>query len=81
MTIDDIAKLAGVSRSTVSRVINQQIAAEKTKEKVLRIIEENEYYPNSYAQYLGRKTKTKIPRRAKKSGSAPTKHIKKALKK
>ena len=77
MTIRDIARLAGVSKSTVSRIINNQPAGNKTKAKVLRIIEEYEYYPNSYAQYLGRKTKTKILRRNRKNGTVPVKIEKK----
>ena len=55
MTIGDIARLARVSTSTVSRVINNECAGEKTRQIVLRIIKKYEYYPNSYAQYLGRK--------------------------
>ena len=51
-----IAQLAGVSRSTVSRVINNypDISPE-TKEKVLKVIEENGYYPNLSAQKLAGK--------------------------
>ncbi len=54
VTIDDIARLAGVSVSSVSRVINN-VAGWKTREKVLKIIEKYDYYPNSFAQYLARK--------------------------
>lgn len=51
-----IAKLAGVSRSTVSKVINNYSDVSKdTKEKVLKIIEEYEYYPNLSAQKLAGK--------------------------
>jgi len=60
MTIRDIAKLAGVSTSTVSRVINNGNVGKKTKQKVLKIIEKYDYYPNTYAQYLGRRNKAKI---------------------
>ena len=51
-----IAQLAGVSRSTVSRVINNypDISPE-TKEKVLKVIEENGYYPNLSAKKLAGK--------------------------
>jgi len=55
-----IAKLAGVSRSTVSRVINNysDISGE-TREKVLEAIRQNNYYPNIAAQSLaGKKKKT-----------------------
>lgn len=51
-----IAELAGVSRSTVSRVLNNypDISPE-TREKVLKIIKEQEYYPNVSAQKLAGK--------------------------
>nr|MBQ4458223.1 substrate-binding domain-containing protein [Clostridia bacterium] len=54
MTIKDIAIAAGVSPSTVSKVINQKddnINAE-TRRRVLRVIEENNYIP--YAGVRGR---------------------------
>ncbi len=60
MTIKDIAKIAGVSTSTVSRVINKENVGIRTKQKVLRVIEKYEYYPNTYAQYLGRRKNAKI---------------------
>lgn len=60
MTIRDIAELAGVSTSTVSRVINNENVGKKTKQKVLKIIEKYDYYPNTYAQYLGRRNNAKI---------------------
>lgn len=48
-----IAKLAGVSRSTVSRVINNYPDISKvTRDKVLKIIEDNNYVPNLSAQKL-----------------------------
>lgn len=56
----EIARLAGVSRSTVSRVINKYPnVPEKTREKVMKIIKQYNYYPNISAQVLaGKKTKT-----------------------
>lgn len=60
MTIKDIARIAGVSITTVSRVINKEKVGIKNKEKVLSIIEKYEYYPNAYAQYLGRRNNAKI---------------------
>ena len=56
----EIAKIAGVSRSTVSRVINgYSNVPEKTRKKVMRVIEENDYYPLLSGQLLvGKKTKT-----------------------
>ncbi len=56
----EIARLAGVSRSTVSRVINNYSnVPPETREKVLRIIEQYHYVPNASAQVLaGKKTRT-----------------------
>jgi len=60
MRSEDIAKLAGVSRSTVSRVINNYPnVPETTKAKVLRVIEQYQYEPNSFARALaGKRTDT-----------------------
>ena len=53
MKSSEIAKLAGVSRSTVSRVINNYSnVPEKTREKVLRIIKEYDYVPHASARML-----------------------------
>ena len=53
LTINDIAKLAGVSHSTVSRVLNgHPDVNEKTKQKILAIIKEHNYVPNSSARNL-----------------------------
>ncbi|ACL69178.1 LacI family DNA-binding transcriptional regulator [Halothermothrix orenii] len=52
-TIKDIAKIAGVSTATVSRVINNYPdVSEKTKKKILKIMKENNYRPNSVARSL-----------------------------
>ncbi len=49
----EIAKLAGVSRSTVSRVINNYPnVPEATRERVMRIIKENHYYPQLSGKML-----------------------------
>lgn len=54
MNIYDISKKAGVSIATVSRVINgNSNVSEKTKEKVLRVIEDCGYTPNAFARGLG----------------------------
>jgi LacI family transcriptional regulator len=56
LNIDDIAKLAGVSRTTVSRVLNNDpVVSKKTKEKVLKVIKEKHYVPNAAARTLVRK--------------------------
>lgn len=54
VNMDTIAKKAGVSKTTVSRIINGNIdyVNEATKEKVLRIIKELNYKPNSLARSL-----------------------------
>jgi len=56
----EIAKIAGVSRSTVSRVINgYPNVPQKTKEKVLEVIKKYNYRPNYSARVLsGKKTNT-----------------------
>lgn len=54
MNIYDIAKLAGVSIATVSRVVNDSPkVSEQTKEKVRRIMADNDYTPNVFARGLG----------------------------
>ena len=51
--IRDIARLAGVGVSTVSRVINNHPdVSEETRQKILRIIEDSGYIPNSSARNL-----------------------------
>ena len=53
ITVKDVAERAGVSPSTVSRVIsNHPKISEKTKTKVLKIMEELGYYPNAIARSL-----------------------------
>ena len=53
MTIDDIAKKAGVSTATVSRVLNNSSSVTpKTRQKVQRVIEECGYIPNALARSL-----------------------------
>lgn len=60
MKSEEIAKLAGVSRSTVSRVTNNypNVPA-ATREKVMKIINEHNYVPNTFARTLaGKKSNT-----------------------
>lgn len=52
-TIDDIARLAGVSRTTVSRVLNHKPDVDPaTRERILRIIEEQNFVPSTTASGL-----------------------------
>ena len=61
LSIRDIAKLSGVSVSTVSRVLNNNGRySEATKEKVLKIAKENGYRPNSLARNLRKQASTFI---------------------
>lgn len=61
MKSEDIAKLAGVSRSTVSRVINNYPnVPDATRQKVTRVIEEMGYEPNTSAQILAGKANNTI---------------------
>lgn len=54
MNIYDIAKLSGVSIATVSRVVNDSPkVSDSTKEKVRKVMEENNYTPNIFARGLG----------------------------
>lgn len=57
MNIYDIADKAGVSIATVSRVLNgSPNVSAKTKEKILRVIDEEGYTPNVFARGLGLNT-------------------------
>lgn len=52
-TIEDVANLAGVSRQTVSRVLNDRnLVAEETRARVLTAIEALDYRPNASARSL-----------------------------
>lgn len=59
-TLSTIAELAGVSKSTVSRVLSDHPRiSQKTKDRVYEIIEELGYHPNEVARSLANKsTKT-----------------------
>lgn len=51
-TLDDLARLSGVSRATVSRVINGGPVSEQTRLKVLEVLESHQYRPNLAARSL-----------------------------
>jgi len=54
--LDEIARLAGVSRTTASYVINgkakQYRVSDKTVEKVMAVVREHNYHPNAVAAGL-----------------------------
>lgn len=57
MTLKELAKLANVSVSTVSRVINNndtRSASQETREKIWQLVRETNYIPNATAQNLKR---------------------------
>jgi LacI family transcriptional regulator len=55
-TIYEIAKLAGVSPTTVSKVINNYPdVSDKTRAKIKKILDEENFLPNSQAQFLSTK--------------------------
>ncbi|ARI78086.1 LacI family DNA-binding transcriptional regulator [Halobacillus mangrovi] len=52
-TIEDVAKLAGLSRTTVSRVINDQpYVTEEKKQRIIQAMNDLGYVPNSSARRL-----------------------------
>ena len=52
MNINEIARLAGVSRATVSRYLNNGYVSSEKKEVIRKVIEETGYQPSSQAQTL-----------------------------
>ncbi|MBO5501473.1 MAG: LacI family DNA-binding transcriptional regulator, partial [Clostridia bacterium] len=57
MNIYDISEKAGVSIATVSRVLNDSPhVSQKTREKVLAVINDCDYVPNAFARGLGLNT-------------------------
>lgn len=60
LTIKEIAEMASVSRSTVSRVLNESgYVSEDARKRVLQVIEKTGYVPSQHAQSL-RTKKTKV---------------------
>src|SRR3954465_652960 len=57
LTIRDIARLAGVSAATVSRVVNRDARVSTAKRgAVMAVIEQVHYQPSAVAQWLARGT-------------------------
>lgn len=60
VTINDIAKLAGVSRTTVSRFLNESgYVGEEAKQKIKQVIDDTGYRPSEQAKSL-RLKRTKV---------------------
>lgn len=61
ITINDVARAAGVSKGTVDRVLhNRGEVSVKSKEKVLKVIEDLGFKPNVYASMLASRKERKI---------------------
>ena len=61
MTIYDIARIAGVSASTVSRVVNNKPGIkEETRKQILALLEQYDYSPNETARGLVNKASRMI---------------------
>lgn len=60
ITIIDIAKQAGVAKSTVSRYLNGGSVSKKTRAKIDEIIQNNHFKPNAFAQSLKQQTSRTI---------------------
>lgn len=61
MDIRDIATLSGYSVGTVSRVLNgHPNVSDRARERILAVIRDVDYEPNSNARYLKMQTKTSI---------------------
>ena len=52
MNINEIAALAGVSRATVSRYLNNGYVSAEKREQIRKVIEETGYQPSAQAQML-----------------------------
>lgn len=52
MNITKIAQLCGVSKTTVSRFLNNGYVSKENKEKIQKVIDETGYVPSSYAKQL-----------------------------
>ena len=52
-TLKDVARLSGVTVTTISRMLNNRVnVSEKTRAKILAAMEELDYHPNELAQSL-----------------------------
>ena len=56
MTMADVADLAGVTKSTVSRYFNGGYVKQATRKKIQKVIEEHNYEPNTFARLKAKKS-------------------------
>src|SRR5690349_1982934 len=61
-TLADVARRAGVSQATASRIINgsNKLVTDELRARVLRAVEELQYVPNAHAQLLARAQRTAV---------------------
>src|ERR1700754_2208007 len=61
-TLADVARRAGVSAATVSRIVDgsPKIVSAERRERVLRAVRELQYVPNAHAQLLARSPRTTV---------------------
>lgn len=60
ITIQEVAKLANVSKSTVSRYLNNGYVSDEVKKKLEKVIKQTGYQPNRQAQLLKSKATRQI---------------------
>jgi LacI family transcriptional regulator len=62
VTLADVARRAGVSQSTVSRIVNgsAKLVTDDLRARVLRAVEELQYVPNAHAQQLARSQRSAV---------------------
>lgn len=56
MTMADVADMAGVAKSTVSRYFNGGYVKQSTKDKIQKVISEYNYEPNAFARLKAKKS-------------------------
>lgn len=57
LTINDIAEMSGVAKSTVSRYLNGGSVRKSTSQRIKKVIEENDYEPNVFARLKAKESK------------------------